>query len=34
MVRNEVLEQEDIDEGWVLACQSVPVSDEVEVSYD
>jgi 3-ketosteroid 9alpha-monooxygenase subunit B len=34
MVRNEVLEQEDIDDGWILACQSLPVSDEVEISYD
>ncbi len=34
MLRNAVLEQEDLDEGWVLACQSVPVSDVVKVSYD
>jgi 3-ketosteroid 9alpha-monooxygenase subunit B len=34
MTRNEVLEQEDLDDGWVLACQSLPVTDEVEVTYD
>ncbi|WP_219418194.1 ferredoxin--NADP reductase [Pseudonocardia nigra] len=34
MLRNEVLEDEDLAEGWVLACQAVPISDEVEVSYD
>jgi len=34
MARNEVLERDDLDEGWVLACQSTPVSDAVEVSYD
>ena len=34
MLHNAVLEQEDLDEGWVLACQSVPVSDVVKVSYD
>jgi 3-ketosteroid 9alpha-monooxygenase subunit B len=34
MVQNQVLEQEDLDDGWILACQSLPVSDAVEVSYD
>ncbi|MFD1532754.1 2Fe-2S iron-sulfur cluster-binding protein [Pseudonocardia aurantiaca] len=34
MTRNDVLEQEDLDEGWVLACQAHPVTDEVEVTYD
>jgi 3-ketosteroid 9alpha-monooxygenase subunit B len=34
MLHNEVLEAEDIDEGIVLACQSVPVTDEVSVSYE
>jgi 3-ketosteroid 9alpha-monooxygenase subunit B len=34
MTRNDVLEKEDLDEGWVLGCQSLPVSDEVEVTYD
>lgn len=34
MLANDVLEQEDLDEGWILACQSVPLSDTVKVSYD
>ena len=34
MDNNSVLEQEDLDEGWRLACQSRPVSDTVKVSYD
>ncbi|SFQ08799.1 3-ketosteroid 9alpha-monooxygenase subunit B [Amycolatopsis arida] len=34
MLHNEVLEPEDIDEGIVLACQSVPVTDEISVSYE
>ncbi|HUR50901.1 MAG TPA: ferredoxin--NADP reductase [Mycobacteriales bacterium] len=33
MDNNSVLEQEDLDEGWRLACQSHPVSDVVKVSY-
>ena len=34
MENNSVLEQEDLDEGWRLACQSRPVSEAVKVSYD
>jgi 3-ketosteroid 9alpha-monooxygenase subunit B len=34
MLKNNVLEQEDLDDGWILACQSLPVSDVVKVSYD
>ena len=34
MDNNSVLEQQDLDEGWRLACQSRPVSDAVKVSYD
>ena len=33
MTRNDVLEKEDLDEGWVLGCQSLPATDEVEVTY-
>ncbi len=33
MDNNSVLEQEDLDEGWRLACQARPVSDAVKVSY-
>ena len=34
MAHNEVLEDEDLADGYVLACQSVAVTDEVSVSYD
>jgi 3-ketosteroid 9alpha-monooxygenase subunit B len=34
METNDVLEPEDLAEGLILACQSHPVTDEVEVSYD
>ncbi|WP_067826530.1 ferredoxin--NADP reductase [Nocardia inohanensis] len=33
MRRNEILEQEDIADGYVLACQAVPVTDDVSVTY-
>ena len=33
MDNNSVLEQEDLDEGWRLACQSRAVSDVVRISY-
>ena len=31
---NDVLEQEDLDDGLILACQSRPQADSVEVGYD
>jgi 3-ketosteroid 9alpha-monooxygenase subunit B len=34
MIKNEILEQDDLDEGFVLACQSLPISDTVAVRYD
>ena len=34
MLNDNVLEQEDRDEGWILACQSVPVTPQVKVSYE
>lgn len=34
MLRNEVLDQCDLDEGYILACQALPVTDSVEVTYD
>lgn len=34
MVHNEVLEEEDIADGIVLACQAIPLSDRVRVTYD
>jgi len=33
MINNEILEQDDLDEGFVLACQSLPVSDVVKIRY-
>jgi 3-ketosteroid 9alpha-monooxygenase subunit B len=34
MAHNEVLEDEDLADGYVLACQSVALTQEVSVSYD
>jgi 3-ketosteroid 9alpha-monooxygenase subunit B len=34
MLRNEVLDGTDLDEGWILGCQALPVSDEVTVTFD
>ena len=34
MRRNFALEQEELDAGFVLTCQSLPVTDEVSVDYD
>jgi 3-ketosteroid 9alpha-monooxygenase subunit B len=31
---NDVLEQQDLDDGLILACQSRPESDSVDVTYD
>jgi 3-ketosteroid 9alpha-monooxygenase subunit B len=33
MIKNEILDQSDLDEGYVLACQSLPISDAVSVRY-
>ncbi|MDI5977719.1 ferredoxin--NADP reductase [Amycolatopsis magusensis] len=34
MLNNEVLDSDDLEEGIVLACQSVPLTDEVSVTYE
>lgn len=34
MLNNEILDSDDIAEGIVLACQSVPLTDEVSVTYE
>ncbi|MFD5026053.1 2Fe-2S iron-sulfur cluster-binding protein [Streptomyces sp. NPDC058373] len=34
LLRNTVLEEEDLAEGYTLACQAVPLTDHVEVVYD
>jgi ferredoxin len=31
---NDALTAEDVDEGWILTCQSLPTSREVFVDYD
>ncbi|MEV0599948.1 ferredoxin--NADP reductase [Streptomyces sp. NPDC050315] len=33
MLRNDVLDEQDLAEGYVLACQAVPLTDEIAVSY-
>ncbi|MEU9860656.1 ferredoxin--NADP reductase [Streptomyces sp. NPDC047971] len=33
MLRNDVLDDQDIAEGYVLACQTLPLSDRVEITY-
>jgi 3-ketosteroid 9alpha-monooxygenase subunit B len=33
MLTNEILEQDDLDEGFVLACQALPVTDSVKIRY-
>jgi 3-ketosteroid 9alpha-monooxygenase subunit B len=33
MLTNEILEQEDLDEGYILGCQSLPVTDTVTIRY-
>jgi 3-ketosteroid 9alpha-monooxygenase subunit B len=33
MLRNDVLDDQDITEGYVLACQAVPVTEQVEITY-
>lgn len=34
MLNNEILEPEDLEEGIRLACQSLPVTDSVKITYD
>ncbi len=34
MMNNDVLESDDLNDGFVLACQSIPVTDVVSVRYD
>ncbi|MEV7794283.1 ferredoxin--NADP reductase [Streptomyces sp. NPDC087512] len=33
MLRNEILDDQDLAEGYVLACQAVPLTDRVEITY-
>ena len=34
MVNNDALTEEEVDEGWVLTCQSLPTSESVTVVYE
>lgn len=34
MRANEVLEEDELDEGYILTCQAVPDTDSVSVCYD
>ncbi|NEB80170.1 2Fe-2S iron-sulfur cluster binding domain-containing protein, partial [Streptomyces sp. SID14478] len=34
MARNDVLDEEDLADGYVLACQALPLSPRVEATYE
>jgi ferredoxin len=34
MVNNDALEDDEVDEGYVLTCQALPTSPTVELTYD
>jgi 3-ketosteroid 9alpha-monooxygenase subunit B len=34
LLRNEVLDQQDLDEGIILACQALPVTPEIRITYE
>jgi 3-ketosteroid 9alpha-monooxygenase subunit B len=34
LLHNEVLDAEDLADGYALACQALPVTDEVEITYE
>jgi len=33
MLTNDALDEDQVEEGWVLTCQSIPLCDEIEVDY-
>lgn len=33
MSYNQILDKDDIEQGWILACQSVPTSKRLRISY-
>jgi len=34
MINNDALDQDEVDDGWVLTCQAVPTSPTVRVVYE
>lgn len=34
LLHNEVLDPEDLDDGIILACQAIPITDDVSISYE
>lgn len=34
MLNNEILDQDDLDDGIILACQALPATAEISVTYD
>ncbi|MDH6245049.1 ferredoxin [Mycobacterium sp. OTB74] len=34
MLNNEALDQDEVDEGWVVTCQALPTSRTIAVSYE
>src|ERR1700758_4250467 len=34
MINNDALEDDEVDEGWVLTCQALPTSSRVRVVYE
>jgi ferredoxin len=34
MRANNVIDDDEVEEGWILTCQAVPTSREVEIDYD
>jgi ferredoxin len=34
MLNNDALEQDEVDEGWVLTCQALPTSPVLRVEYE
>ena len=33
MLANDALDEAQVEEGWVLTCQSIPTDDDLEVEY-
>lgn len=34
MINNDALDQDEVDDGWVLTCQALPTSPTVRVVYE